>query len=569
MERNPGAKPSTDGLKSIDWAVVTSIAVLLVFCLTLLTAYFFPIYPDEIQVRFWLSRLPYDFPDKISGAPRCLSTFIQTIPVTMYIPGLIDWLVHGRLETIAEFRQVGVVAALLWIAALACYLDFRARTAFISEECILSSVARRLYIAGFMVAIFSVGVFPFFLVTNRSEQLILPSVVFLIGIFLVSDDPGCKGNSRKTSLLIIAYFVSISLVLYAHPKGLFLAPFFVIVGWKLFSRFSSYLPFAVAMALLAFHLAQGYLAFKYAFQCPEVPKFQELLKSFSFDPGSLLYDPRHFLDQTVQSLMRSTRYLDQLGFQEVTDADYLPDLPLSKLALFANVAIKANIVFTFLLLAVLLPLLYYQKDILAGRFVSINLLLLVLLICTVIAATFNLPKNWYDAGYLYALWLIIFIFFIGENSLGKVRRSIVQGVVIYLACVAMLSQSILVDRNLPAFLLGYVGPGVSVAEFDSSKAESDLANAARACNVDPVHSRKLVVDDYTYSYFRKSKWPMAATYIFVDDDQDVRKFFSEIESDGLVMRCASMKEEHRGHAKVSGAVCCLGKAELIKLFSTP
>ena len=78
----------------INWVTHLSIALISISSVTLLTCYLFPIYPDEIQSRFWLSRLPYDFPVKISGAPTCVSTFTQSIPATMYVPGLVNWVLH-------------------------------------------------------------------------------------------------------------------------------------------------------------------------------------------------------------------------------------------------------------------------------------------------------------------------------------------------------------------------------------------------------------------------------------------------------------------------------------------
>jgi len=60
-DRLPGESgPENKGvwLKNIDRVSALALAVLIFFVVTLLTVYFFPIYPDEIQVRMGLSRLP-------------------------------------------------------------------------------------------------------------------------------------------------------------------------------------------------------------------------------------------------------------------------------------------------------------------------------------------------------------------------------------------------------------------------------------------------------------------------------------------------------------------------------
>ena len=391
-----------------------------IFIITLFTAYFFPIYPDEIQVRFWLSRLAYDFPEKIR-TPACFSSFFQPISSTMYLPGLINWAVHGRLESPPALRQVGFFVAFLWVAWMAYYLNARAKKSLLQGKRQLSCALQSLYIAGFIIAIFSTGVFPIFLITNRGEQLILLSVVLLITIFLVSSQLSSKGHWWQKSGLIVLYFAAVSLVLYGHPKGLFLTPLFIIVGWPLFSHFKSRLPLVFALALLVLHIGQAFFAWKYAFQCSEMPQFEKDLKSYSLDAASLLYDPRHFFDQAYHSLIRFTKYLHQLGFQEQTDAAYLPSQPLARSAKFANILIKLNFAAAFFTLMIVLPLQYYRKDVVTARFVTVNLVLLVL--CALISGIFNLPKNWYDAGYLYALFLIMLVFFYRGEFFWNISKS--------------------------------------------------------------------------------------------------------------------------------------------------
>jgi hypothetical protein len=575
MALNPSAIDPREYLSRIDWAAYVSLALIGVFGLTLVTDYFFPIYPDEIQSRFWLSRLPYDFPEKISGAPACLTTFFQPIPSTMYVPGIINWAVHGRVETIPALRFVGFVVAFLWVAGLAVYLYGRAKSSPVQGEGQLRSGLLGLYIAGFFIAIFSIGVFSIFLVTNRGEQLILPSVVLLIAVFLLSEHLASYGRQWLRIGLVALYFVAVSLILFGHAKGLFLTPLFVVVGWQLFNRFKSRAPLVVAIAVLALHVWQNMIALKYAFQCSEVPQIDALLKSFSFDPASLFYDPYHFFNQVYQSWMRSPRYLEQLGFRRETDIGYLPALHQNAFAWLANILIKVNLSVAFLGLFALLPLLYYRRDVVAGRYVTTNFVLLVLFGCVLASATFNLPKNWYDAGYLYALILIIIIFTIGENFSGIFQRSAARKVFLYLGGVALLSQAVFIQRNLPEFLSGFSGPGVSIAKYDWVATRGDLNAASLSCDIDPVHSKKVVVDDYTYLYFQKSKWPLAITYILLCCDEEssrdtfFRRFVSKVDSDGLVVNCTSMPAPYMPLAKREGNVCCIPKGELMNLSSLP
>jgi len=556
-------------LNQINGPAFISAALILVFTITLFTAYSFPIYSDEIQVRFWLSRLPYDFPEKISGTPPCSSTFFQSIPWSMYAPGVIDWVIHGRLESLPALRQVGITIAFLWVAGLAFYLNTRFQNAPAPGNQ-LSRSQLGLYITGFIIAIFSTGVFPIFLIINRGEQLILPSIILLVAIFLVSKHLDTKGNLWQKTGLIVLYFICISMVLYSHAKGLFFTPFFIVVGWQLFSHFKSHLPLALAMALLTLHAALAYISFKYAFQCHELPQFENELKSYSFDPLSLFYEPINFLNQAYHSLTKFPKYLSQLGFQEQADANYLPSLPLSVSAMLANIFIKLNIVIAFFTLLIALPFQYFRKDVTEGRLGTINFALLVLFICALISAIFNIPKNWYDAGYLYALLLIILIFFLGENYSGLLQKPAARKIFIYLGITALLSQAVFIQRNLPPFLNGYTGPGVSIATYDAIKTRDDLDTASKACNIDPVHSKKVVVDDYTYLYFQKSKWPMAISYIwFLPDDKSIQQFFAKTDSDGLIVNCSGVLAPYMPFVKRVGNVCCIPKEDLKSLSSLP
>ncbi len=559
MSGSSAVKTITSRLNEIDLLWVVSIALVSVLFLTLLTTYFFPIYPDEIQARLWLSRLPYDFPEKISGAPICVSSFFQAIPITMYLPSFVNWILHGQLESIPALRQVSFFIIATWLLGLAIYVRHKVKSEMALTGVSYNKSKGALYIAGLFIALFSVGVLPFFLVTNRGEQLILPSIVLLITIYIISKNQSLESLWKRSGLIGL-YFIAVSLILFGHPKGMFLTPFFLIVLWELFSHFKSRWSFFIALALLFFHILQNIHALKFAFQCSEVPAFEAMLKSFSFDPLSIIYDPKFFFRNAYESFANSTKYLHQLGFQKHTDIAYLPIKPLSVFAKTSNFFIKLDFAIIFFTLLVFLPLQYYRRDILSGRFITINLTLTVLLGCTVISAMFNLPKNWYDAGYIYSLLLIILIFFVGENFPSLWQKNYARRIAIYLGIVALLSQLVLIQRYLPAFLAGYAGPSISIAKFDKAKTQRDLAETSLTCGIDPVNSKKIIVDDQTYLYFHKSKWPMPITYIrFETNEASIRDFFSKVDSDGLMVACSSMPASFMQFSKNVGNICCVSK----------
>jgi len=559
-------KASLRLLYSMDLVVLLSIALIIAFCLTSLTAYFFPIYPDEIQVRLTLSRFVYDFPEKISGAPTCISTFIQPILLTQYIPGFINWALHGHLKSFYALRHVGFIIASFWILGCALYLNLQVKASLKNDKGGTNYRHQGLYITGLIISIFAVGVFPIFLITNRGEQLIFPSVMALIFIFIISRRLESESHLWKKLGLVVIYFVAISLILYGHGKGLFLTPFFLIVGWQIFRCFKTVLPFVCAMILLMLHIVQAYITWKYAFQCNEVPDINTALKSFSIDPALLFYAPSHFFDLAYQSLMQFPKYLDQLGFQEITDANYLPSFVLGPAAKFVNIFIKINVTAFFFTALIFLPVHYYRKDILSGQFVTVNLLLLALFVGVLMSAVFNIPKNWYDAGYVYAIISIIMIFFIGDNLNHILLKPIGRKVFFYLGVIALLSQMVFVHRYFPAFINGYAGPSISIAHYDSKSASNDLDAISKICSIDKINSKRVVIDDYTYLYFQKTKWPMAITYIFYQNDSDnIRRFFTDTDSSGVAVRCGSLPRSFMPYSQKVGDVCCIARSEMKKL----
>ena len=550
----------------VDIVRLMLILIVGVFAMTAITAYFSPIYPDEIAARIWLSRLVYDFPERTNLYPTCVTAFSQPLPVTWVVPSFIEWAMHGNIENLRTLRLAGVLFALFGMAMLAAALPisvFETLTDKSNVKKASFTLKRLLYSFGFVILLFSTGVLPIFLFSNRQEQLILPAVILCVYLFIISKRE--NEAAWKTIVIISSYFLALAIILYAHPKGIFLTPFILLVGYKLIQSIKNYGLQLLVAAIAISHIIAAYIVWKNSFLCPETPQLEILLRSYSLDLSASLYNPHGFIHQLQQSLMSFPKYLHQLGFQAITDANYLPAFPLGLFAKLANVFIQLNFVIAFFTILVLLPLRYYRIDVGSRSFVTINAILFVLLVCLIVSALFNIPKNWYDAGYLYTGLMIIWMFFIGENFRGIFHRPIGRKIFIYLACVALLSQAVFIHRYLPAFWGGYAGPSISVVNYDHSKMLEDLTSASRACDIDPVRSKKVIVDDYTYLYFQKSRQPMAITYIFHGNDAaSSQKFISEVDSDGLIARCSSIAA-YIPFAKRAGDVCCVSKNDLNKL----
>ena len=552
-----------------SWLRIILVLLTITFIITLVTCFFFPIYPDEIAARIWLSRLPYDFPNKISNMPTCVSRFSQSWPVTWYLPGAINWLISGNAMSPIMLRLVGFGVAFAWVGVLSLYLKVKFDV-LRKNRC--DQFRLNIFIVCFFVSILSIGVFPIFLIVNRNEQLIPISITILMFVFIGSSEAYFNGSLWRKFWLVILYFTTISLVIYGHPKGLFLTPFFAIVGWRLFRNINNHLLIGISTVILVFQILQGYIAWNYLLECNEVPMLNASLKSFSFEPFSIFYDPPYFFHNSIDSLMHFYRYLDQIGFQKTTDISYLPPSPVGFIGKIANFFIRLDVTITFFLCLFLLPAIYYRRDLKNHRLVTINLSLIILLVCTIISGIFNLPKNWYDLGYLYALLLIVLTFFIGEDFNNFHNTRFGMAILSYMVCVSILSQSVFVYRLLPAFLQGYEGPGISIVRYlrYGEKNRNDAIVVARENGINSVSSEGVILDDLTYFYFQKTKRPMAITYIFYDNDPlSIRHFLVDVKSSGMVVRCSSMPNAYLFLAKKEGSMCSLSSQDLKKVPITP
>ncbi|CAD6879859.1 hypothetical protein [Methylomonas albis] len=541
---------------------IISVVAVLFFLVTLILLYNFPIYPDEVATRFWLSRFLFDYPYKISNLPTCTSAFSSIFPLTWYVPGIVNWLIHANIKNLYVMRVVGFFAAGVWV----CALFFHIRRAIINSYYTENRVDYRLNLGliALFVSLLAIGVYPVFLFTNRHEQLMLPSVVFLICLFSFLNKHGFSKNLLTIYLLIFVYFTCVSLILYAHPKGMFLAPFFLIIGLKLIVGIRKIFISMILTVLITLLMEQSYFSWKNFFSCPEIPKLNQLIISFSFDPFSFFYDFKFFLNKCLYSLLQFNRYLFQIGFQEITDANYLPQHPLGPMAKFVNALVYSNIFFLFFGLTIYLPYFYFKNDIVRGQYLTVNAVLIVLAGCVFFSALFNLPKNWYDAGYMYSLLIIILVFFVSANLPSVFPKKVFSVCFFYIVIVGLLSQLIFAHRYARDLQAGYAGPSVGLVGYVYDKNyDSEFSNISSLCKIDLNNSKHLIVDDYTYFYFSSTRMPMPITYIYLENEpENVQDFIRKSESSGMVVRCDYMPLSLAPLSQRSGGLCCISQENL-------
>lgn len=506
----------------------------------------FPIYPDEISVRSWLSRLPYDFPFINSNLPTCKSSFLQYAPISIYIPGTIDWIVHGVIATPLQLRIVGVLfmlCFLLWPIVL---------LARKGKENLLLSVA-------FPISILMIGTLPIFMSVNRGEQYILLSIMILFSILFISEK---NVSNLKKILILIIYIIAISLALHSHPKALFLTPFFVLTAFGISWRLDSRKIFIFLMIFLIVHVYENYQLFSNAYSCKEHPEFESYMRSFSLHPPDIFIDPIKFFNSAYSSLVRFYVYPNHLLFLSEVETGYLPPIKIAPLLKLFNVLLGFQIIIIFIF-----PL-YLIFNIIKYRKYSIINTTLISLCCTIlVSGIFNIPKHWYDSAYLYLLsTLVIFVY------VNNIYRSLANSIkfkllVIYLCIISAASQIIFVSLYLQPFLNGFSGPGISVTSRKWNLESEKIRRAAEVCEINQINSKNVITDDFTYYYFTKSFAPMPATFILGNPTDYVANFLSSSQSDGLLVYCTAALDPYKNFVTQVGQYCCIKKSNL-KLIST-
>lgn len=549
---------------SRKWSItsVVFLLLLLIVPLSLYTMYLFPLFPDEIAIRSYSSRLPYDYPNRATSMGVCYSNFYQAIPIAHLLPGAINWLIHGLAESPTTLRLIGLTIFLTWFIALAFYITKR------KSDATEGNTNYRLLPTAFIASMLFVGVFPFFLVLNRNEQLIFPSVLILIAVFMASLESERYSNSKLKNRLALAFLflVSTSLIPYAHGKGLFFLPFFLIVGWtlaKLFKR--KLLAFSLITVFVIFNWVQDYLTWKSLYKCSDFIDFEIFLKGFSIDPSLLFRDPIEFLKKIYESLRRTAEYFQHISFQTEYQWNYLKPQEKSLFISILNFLFRLNITLAALGLVIGLAF-YYVKDLKQKKALSINLLLIFLFLIIIISALFNLTKNFYDADYLYTLLVITLVIFIAENRIFYIKPRITIYVVTYLSLISIASQYIFTTHNLTAFENGFTGPGIAMNQYQRS--QPAIKAAAKQCNIDPINSNFVITDDLTYGYFRKSHGPIAYTYIFIDSRPDTfKRVLENLDSSGVILSCSVMREDLRAKSLEVDGICCVSKLQLKDIYN--
>lgn len=531
------------------------IFLMITFLGTLATISLFPLFSDEIQIRLWLSRLPYEFPERITGVGRCFSAFLHPIPIVFYTSALINWVLHGLIESPTFLRVISILILLFWLSLLVGYLHFNLKNRKIyNNNHIVNAIA--------ILSIFFIGINPIFIGINRNEQLYYPSFIILIIITIYCHNFK-ELKFRIISLSLILIFIN--LILYGHPKGLFFVPFFLVICWQISNCFKSPKKiFFLLFVLIIYISIESHRTWSNSYKCPEIPEFEAFMKTFYFDPLSIFYNPIEFTNKAWQSLIRFIEYPVHFEFKKQYIWNFLPDTRnFNSIHKILNWIIKF-LVSTIYISTLIFTLFFTLKN---KKNRNVNFILLSLLMCTTIWAIFNLTKNIYDASFLYTITSIVFIFLVIENNLINIKSKLLRVFLLITLTISVLSQVTFIANNLFPFIRGFTGPGIKIGLYESQRVHNSIRDASQACEIHPTNGKYIVIDDLTYGFFRKSHGPISFTYNRVGTTKTpLQDLFRTVDSDGMILDCNNMPEKFREKSTRANNICCLSKSDIKKYF---
>lgn len=515
--------------------------ILYAFIKELGTLYLFPIYPDEITERTILSRIWFDFPLLAVDVRLCKSS-MHHMPWIWYLPGSINWLFFSHIESYKTLRLIGMMNGLFFIALLTIQLCYSNLRYIISQH---QKTLFILVVFCFVISVLGIGVVPFALITNRPEQIIVEFLVLLLFLFHLPSD-AINTRCKKITVVII-YFIFVSIILHTHAKALYLSPVLIIIAYRLLSHFNRKIYVVVGLVLLFSLLLYNYIAWSNTFDCSNLTPINELFKSFNINPAKLIQDPSSFLAEIKKSLSNYGKEIRQISFQNQTDVGYLPPINITPNIHLFNQFLKVNYILIFCFLSFSLVI-SYVKDLLSGKVISQNFLLLTLLLCTCIGQLLCNTKNWYDASYFWSTLIIVFVFFFSRQIKNILFQKTTYIVVAYFLIVGAWSIYILTTAYTSFFKQGWKGPSVGLYDYDYLREKRDLHKISAACSINLDTAENLIVDDATYLHFQKTKYPLAITYLFFggEPQRTIDTLLSKYKIEGMILT------DYQGAAKKYG-----------------
>ena len=485
--------------------LINSLVVLILLVLVL-SAAFYPLYPDEVAYRITLGRFLQNGGLKQTLMPFCEAAFLQPVPLVLY-PAAVFW-------AAVAFSGHGFLAyRWLSLSLLSIILFIIIRREKKNQSSLLPAPLLKL----------SFGPIIYGLIIFRPEIIIIFSgiILYCIQAFFLRNL-----QKRNVFLLSIVSILIFDVAVYTHPKAIYLCPlaaFSVIWGARGFKKKLVQILWAISgLAVLAW-ISISLIKFDVyqCLHCPEVPSISEMLNSTqSVNPIDLLNSPTKFFRELslVLDWKAFQKLSNRMTFNPPYDAAYLPNHSSNSVVRLLNFTFVFGFISTFI-------------SCFWGVFTRIirgrgnerkNAISLALLFCAIgVPSVFNLNKAWYDVSFAVGGLYLVSCFLpetpikgTGKNPIYRMR-TYCYAFSVFIALASQALISFYFTRHflpLPKVTLGsiYEGPNISWLT-DFSATQKVVNSVMREANL--TQDTPMIVDDLTYEFLKQRSRIAPATYL--------------------------------------------------------
>lgn len=529
-------------------------AVLGLFAVTVVVAFFTPVYFDDIGYTLSNARAGYDGWATISPMPLCSTNFVTPVPLTLLPGRWLAWMAHVLTTDFIAMRMIALLVFLGWCAC-AAWLVKRVFLPHLSWPCAAAAVA----------AVAGMGVVPLMMMQSRPEAALLLAITALVALpFLcrrLPENRACFWLCTLALLLTCSWFFS------AHPKALLYLPLALAVCFYLPAP-RSCLRVAALVAVLCV-AGQAYHYWQYKVACPDHPSEQRFRDAQALRLEQFFADPARLLHSFAGNVGAAGTYIDKMRFHP--DSDWATPLASGALMGPVNIIIAVTAAALLLFAGVGAARLIYGM--LARRKWGAGEVVLCSLAAGLVAQSgLQTTKIFYESC---MIWPGLFLL---AGLAARAWRPAVQNLFLaWLFAASLVSQATLALVYIPATAevldnVSYngtvMGKSTTVSPLGYGEIMERTLALAQQCGIAPdSRSRHVFVDVTTYLPMKETTQPYYGIYTLFGlqkTGQGLLDFLREHGSSGIVALCSNLTPEARDAALQEHGLCCVGPQQLAK-----
>lgn len=527
-----------------------------------------PIYIDEFVYKLNLARTFLERGAQISLYPQCPDTFVTKVPWPL-LPGGVVYAIAWQTLTLFEMRLMGVLMFGAWLVLLHLLVRQLVRPRYARLSITLSAAA-----------LLSLGVTGFTMAISRPEGFIVLGLTVMVLLPFIAPSffaSAATQRARRSRIAGVAalYLLLVSTLAFGHPNVVYFVPFIAVSTALTFWR-SSWLLIVAVMACAVWTIVAGVTYSTRVIATCNDPAFRGMLGMYLNDIGGLRTAPLETLQAMAWSASIALRQIVHYAAHgKEYQSSWLPATPtLGWLPLSVGLRWAMELIWHGLAIAGVVGIILrlrngHSADASAPVLLAIGLLI-------GFGGLFAHAKQLNFTIVQLALpMLIVFALLTLSPWLPRLLDSdAVRPVTATLVGLSALS----VTLNLIFIAPQLVGPAFSATFFNDrqhhsygawNQQERDAATRrlAKQCNIVPGRSPNLVIDDVSYSAFRRDRRPMFAMYINPGHMGASLKgrqqsFLVERNSSGFIGKCNYLAQELHGIAIRDGDACCVSAEAL-------